>query len=417
MHRLRPSLPLFAAGLLALAGCSSTAPRATAPAVPAAVVTTAPASPALVDARARIAALQVEVAPDRRTDRFDVVATDSAGRLVLTGTTTDRAALGRLTSALAPSTVSRVRVLPDEGLLGAERYALVTVSVANLRSEPAHSAELATQALLGTPLRLLDRRGGWYLAQTPDRYLAWVDAGGIARMDRAALDAHARAERVVVVDPDAKVEDSQGRVLSDLVVGAVLDVDSEAPQPHVHIPVVLPDGRRGRVAQAAVRDYDRWIEGLRVQPEALVQTAHAFAGVPYLWGGTSNKGMDCSGFTKTVYLMHGLVLPRDASQQVRAGTLVDETGEWDRLRPGDLVFFGVKAQDGRPERVVHVGMWLGGREFIHASGYVRVSSMDPAAANYEPSERARYLRARRYDEAAPGVALLRQGGLYAVAQD
>ncbi|HYE58275.1 MAG TPA: C40 family peptidase, partial [Rhodothermales bacterium] len=156
-----------------------------------------------------------------------------------------------------------------------------------------------------------------------------------------------------------------------------------------------------------------WLAALRTDPEALVSTAKTLLGAPYLWGGTSTKGMDCSGFTKTVYLLHGLILPRDANQQADAGEAVDDAGDFSKLQPGDLLFFGRKAQEGRAESIVHVGMWIGGGEFIHAAGRVRINSMDPGAPNYDAYERGRYIRARRYLGTPQGVALLREGGLYA----
>jgi cell wall-associated NlpC family hydrolase len=117
-------------------------------------------------------------------------------------------------------------------------------------------------------------------------------------------------------------------------------------------------------------------------------------GVPYLWGGTSTKGVDCSGFTKTVYFQHGLILPRDASQQVHVGSLVDENRNFSSLEVGDLLFFGRKTEDGA-EKVIHVGMWIGNGQFIHASGDVHISSMDSLSDNFDDYNYNRYLRTKR----------------------
>ena len=114
-----------------------------------------------------------------------------------------------------------------------------------------------------------------------------------------------------------------------------------------------------------------------------------------MWGGTSTKGMDCSGFTKTIYFLNGMVIPRDASQQVHTGLQTDEDGNFDNLEKGDLLFFGRKVTDSTKEKVVHVGMWIGNNEFIHASNMVRVSSIDPNADNYDEYNLNRYLRSKR----------------------
>ena len=128
-------------------------------------------------------------------------------------------------------------------------------------------------------------------------------------------------------------------------------------------------------------------------------------GVPYLWGGTSTKGLDCSGFTKTIYMLHGYVIPRDASQQVHVGELIDAERNFAMLETGDLLFFGRKNEDGS-EKVVHVGLWLGNNQFIHASGDVHISNMDSTADNYDSYNYKRYLRTKRIIGKNSGLDLI-----------
>lgn len=341
-----------------------------------------------------IDAVRQQFAPDKRTALFQV----EAHGHVLSGETNMPEAKTALVERLQAANIQfqdSIHVLPAPDLEGKHR-ALVTISVANLRTQPKHSAELATQATLGTPVQVWKKDGTWYLVQTSDDYIAWVDAGGITLLDSAGFDNWQRSQKLLYTEPYGfayAAADAEGATVSDLVFGDVLLLKD---QKQGFYEVTFPDGRTGYVPLGNGVIYKDWVAQRQPTEQNLVQTSRRLMGLPYLWGGTSFKGVDCSGFTKTIYFMNGLVLPRDASQQIHLGELVDTTDGWQQLRPGDLLFFGVPAAEGKPERVVHVGMWLGeDMEFIHASGRVRISSMNPAAENFDAYELNRFLRAKR----------------------
>lgn len=350
--------------------------------------------------------LRQQYAPDRRVAVFQVEADDTG---TLTGKTNLPEAKSTLLKKLAEAGLTyqdSIQTLPAE-VLGEQIYGIVNLSVANIRSQPRDAAELATQALLGMPLKVLDKDRGWYLVQTPDHYIAWLDWGGFQRMNQTEFAAWETAEKVIVLSPytfSYEKTDVEDQTVSDLVAGDLLKLLGEEDG---FYQVQYPDGRTAYVAKADARPYAAWLASLAITEDKLVGTARRMMGLPYLWGGTSYKGLDCSGFTKTIYLLNGWVLPRDASQQVHSGELVDTSQGFDHLRPGDLLFFGTKAGENTTEKVTHVGMWIGNREFIHASGKVRVSSMNADAPNYDEFEKNRFIRAKRLLGNGQGVQELK----------
>ena len=372
--------------------------------------TTTQAAPVTAPAQSYLDAVRQQYAPDKRVALFQV---EAKGQ-VLRGETNMPEAKADLIKRLQSANVAfvdSIQVLP-EAELGGKHQAIVTISVANLRSQPKHSAELATQATMGTPLKVWKKNDGWYLVQTPDQYLAWVDYGGITLMDEAVFAAWQQGKKLLYTQAYGfayATPEKKGTTVSDMVYGDVMVLKKKVKD---FYEVSFPDGRTGFVSVAEAMDYKDWVGTRKPTEDNLVATSKQLLGLPYLWGGTSFKGVDCSGFTKTVYFMNGLVLPRDASQQVHIGDLVNTANGWDEMRPGDLLFFGVPAKDGKPERVVHVAMWIGGnQEFIHSAGRVRINSMNPSAPNHDAYELGRFLRAKRISPQAT-LQDLREKPLY-----
>lgn len=335
---------------------------------------------------------RLQAAPDKRVAVWDISFENDS----LKGETDQIDALSDLLAELEKDGIqvtNAIETLPHQDL-GENSKALVTISVANIRSQPKHSAELATQALMGTPLNVLKKEGGWYLVQTPDQYISWVDQAGIQLLSESELDTWYRSPKLVYTQSNGYAwQDTnfQSR-MSDLVAGDILNYQNETKD---FFEVSLPDGRTGWVSKSEMMPWENWISTQETSPEQLISTAKQMMGAPYLWGGTSVKGVDCSGFTKTIYYLNGQIIPRDASQQIHEGEEVDIDKNWENLQVGDLLFFGEKATEEKKERVVHVGMWIGNNEFIHSRGRVRISSFDPESPNYDEYEFNRYLRTKR----------------------
>jgi len=335
-----------------------------------------------------IDSIQSQRVPDSRVAIFAIKAVQNGDTMLLTGKTTEKEALNELFQGLErqdiPFTDSILR-LPDSNL-GDHTWGLVTLSVANIRYSPSQSAEMATQALMGTPVKILQEDNGYFLIQTPDNYISWTESAGIAPIDQNRLQAWKSNERVIFTGDFGLVYSEPQKdsdPVSDLVSGGILEVDSNKGASRGFVPVILPDGRTGFIESSQCADFQKWLADRKEDPENLIRLAKRFTGRPYLWGGTSAKAFDCSGFTKTIYFMNGWILSRDASQQVNQGTEIDRTNLLAFIQPGDLLFFGRKATDEKPERATHVGMYTGDSFFIHCSGLVRINSLDSSRPEYK----------------------------------
>jgi cell wall-associated NlpC family hydrolase len=350
---------------------------------------------------------------DKRTSVFNVRGEVDGNVLTLRGDIHDASLKSRLMKFVQDSTglriVDSLRTMPDPAL-GDRVFGLISVSVANMRGKPAQAGEMVSQALLGTPVKLLKREKGWWRIQTPDDYLGWTK-DMIVRMNREELEEWARRPKVIVTDGVGFLHQSSNPgspVVSDFVAGDIFGLEGEEGD---FFKVLYPDGRRAFLAKRQGAKLDAWLKKANDSPANIRATAERFFGVPYLWGGTSVKGMDCSGFVRTIYFLNGTLLPRDASQQWLVGEKVDTSGGLSALNAGDLVLFKDPDTSGDSLRIDHVGIYLGKGKFIHnpstqAFG-VRTNSFFPGDPEYDEYYPSALAGARRISGAAAATGVLR----------
>lgn len=274
-------------------------------------------------------------------------------------------------------------------------YGVVDVSVCNLREEGKFTSGMVTQALLGMPVKIL-KYTDWFEIQTPDDYTGWVHRMVVRPMSKQLYDEWNQAEKIVVTSHYGftyERPDEQSQCVSDVVAGNRLKWEGTKGK---YYKVSYPDGRVAYLSKKIGQPEKKWRASLRQDAASVVNTAFSLIGVPYLWAGTSSKGVDCSGFVRTVLFMHDIIIPRDASQQARTGKRLDIDSSFSNLIPGDLVFFGRKATADQKEAVSHVGIYIGNKRFIHSLGDVHISSFDPDDEKYDAFNTGRLLFATRF---------------------
>lgn len=327
-----------------------------------------------------------EFAPDRRDKTFETKFTNEDGKWILYGSTTEAEAKDALLKRIAEENIDvldSMVVLPHPDM-GDKIYAIAAHSVANLRYEANYSSEMATQVLMGTPLKVLEKKSYWYRVVTPEGYIAWVTVGSVQRVNEEELTAWRNSERVIVdtyytIFRDKPSKD--GGVICDGVWGDIAQVSPKRPV-NGYQEVILPKGNIAYVPVKDIKPLDKWLDSRNPTPENIINTGKQFLGFPYLWAGTSIKGLDCSGFVKTSHFLNGIILRRDASQQAKVGEEIDITNGIENLKTGDILFFGRKATADKPARVTHVGMYIGDGLFIHSATFVKINSLVPGTDNF-----------------------------------
>ncbi len=251
-----------------------------------------------------------------------------------------------------------------------QQHFIVNVSVMNLYGEPAFEAPVVTQALLGETCQLLELADSWAQIRQWDDYVGWAPRTQGVLTDKpyqANFTYHGFCTRVYS-------SHNEENIIRELVYGCQVEA---TPAPQKGYNLILPDGCEGW----ANGPFDNIVA--RADRVTIIAVARTFLGVPYLWGGKSPRGFDCSGFTQTVFRTVGINLPRDAHKQ--AEFFQDARVDYTQAQPGDLLFFGTK------DNITHVAIYLGQEQFIHSQGWVREQSFDSQDADYHGRLKEKYL--------------------------
>ncbi len=343
--------------------------------------------------------VKAQFAPDGRTSIYKIEPVVQNKVVTLSGETNIPEAKEHLLESFRKAQIrvkDDIKLLPDSDL--SKPFGVVTLSVANLRSKPAVSSGLETQALMGMPLKIYKKKGHWYFVQTPEKYIKWMNGGAFAQMSKEAFEAWKKTPKVIFIDRLGyayKEPDAKSQIVTDLIAGNILkkiNFDGDFTL------VALPDGTEAFVLTEKLQNYDDWLDTRKLNADNIEKAAYGYLGAPYVWGGTSGKGLDCSGFTKNVMLQNGIMFPRDASQQIKVGKEIPLDEKLSQVQKGDLLFFGRKGTSQKKERITHVGIYLGNGKFIHAGvdkAKVAIESLFPEDDSFAPNRLKSLLHAKR----------------------
>jgi hypothetical protein len=239
---------------------------------------------------------------------------------------------------------------------------------------------MLTQEVFGRVVEVLARRGQWVRCRLSDGYEGWMAAGALC--EAPAGDSGPGGPSHVVIRRFARVNsEASGELMlpmgSHLTAGDADDAGDDS------LSVILPGWGRGHAARDALCP----VGALPLDIGRFGEAAQELMGTPYLWGGKSTFGIDCSGLVQAMFEFFGHRLPRDSGEQALGGERVDGLGDLLEL---ELLFFG------DAEKIDHVGVHLGDLSMLHASGHVRVESLSEASNLFRPDLLKRYRFARRF---------------------
>ena len=341
-----------------------------------------------IDLENRLTHLSDKYIPDNSLAVNDISLKEENGYVTVNGKTTSRELHEHL-SAFSDSLSFRyeVMLLPDPAL-GDSVHGIINVSVTPMRERTSHTSQMIDQAIMGNSVKILYETDDWYLCQTHYDYVGWITKSSVYKCEDTYKTYWEQNANYRLKDLSTTIYYEPNRLsipVSDAVLNNRLIIDESIAEWHK---VMLPDGRIGFIDKENVELISKDLD-TKDHEDLIFSNALSMKGVPYLWGGNSSKGNDCSGFTQTVFKTAGIQLPRDARQQAQIGELV----KIEDLEKGDLLFFG------SGERVTHVGISMGGNDFIHQGskleGKVDIHSLDPGSPIYNSYRKDTLLFAKR----------------------
>lgn len=287
-----------------------------------------------------------------------------------------------MTSATAPSRAAR----PATPTRRAQRALAIAIGVADIRRDPDDGSELVTQALLGaSAVPLESTSSGWTRVRLVD-YEGWAHSAELAAPAR-------RAEQVAVVTAMRAPLYASWRgatTVDEAFASSLLPIAPAGQRPASgRLRVALPGKRHAWIATSDAEQRPTAEPFPLRGPDAMAALGRSLLGVPYLWGGVSQRGIDCSGLAQLASRLAGATIPRDADQQYEALPYIVDRGS---VRLGDLMYFAERGA------ITHVGIALDNMTLLHASGGgvgVVINSLDPPESAASASLARRYAGARR----------------------
>jgi len=237
-------------------------------------------------------------------------------------------------------------------------------SIVPVRREPTETGEMVSQLLFGETFDIVEQTEKWVKIITHwDHYSGWIDSKMFIEISVTELKESIRNPRTITTSVCTKIVDEQTRYSQLLPAGSVMYNFDIGKQRTFF-----------RSKSFLVKDYDH-----SMQDSNIIDIAKQFMNAPYLWGGRTYFGIDCSGFSQLVYKLMDIPLPRDAKDQAMKGEPVNMVHE---IKPGDLAFF-----DNEEGDIVHVGILIDNKTIIHASGCVRIDRFDQQGIFNEAQEK------------------------------